>query len=533
MSMRPDNKADRRLIRLRRQNAGSTLSFQVFSTAASLLGIWLATGLYCEQQLMRLMITAALTPFLLFALRRQQAGRRLLVAREQFKWFLELLLTELSTGAAFEHAFHQTVHSLSSILKERSALFQTLIQVDQQLKASRPTTVLLRTLSLKMICPEARIFFKLLPDIQTYGSPIAPFVRQQLRNVIEQLAMLQNLQAETAQRRTEAMILVLMPFLITGVLNTSWDPVLVDEPVIVTGRLAACLLALFAGMLTVLFTASPTTGTAPVSCRMQSKRPLKRFEIKMARLIQRCYRDYLPAAHGPRLIRVITDLESISKQVFDHSDDWVLLYFVRKMYLIGGTCLLSLAICLQMPAAWPCMLLPFLAAWLQDQKWLDNHRRRLDAYGRDYPVLLNLWSSLLQTGLSLGRSLQVSCEALASELTKGNRKDQVYHVDLDLIQKHLQAGQSASSLLTALLSICPVPEIQTALLLMMKYEQLGGAEALQMIQLQASALWTLHRTAVRSQLEKQGIRLLMPMMMSLIAVLITALLPAVASIRMF
>ena len=102
-----------------------------------------------------------------------------------------------------------------------------------------------------------------------------------------------------------------------------------------------------------------------------------------------------------------------------------------------------------------------------------------------------------------------------------------------LIQKHLQAGQSASAVLEILLSDCPIPEIQTALLLLIKYNRLGGTEALQMIQLQSNSLWALHRSAVRHQLQKQSVRLLIPMMMSLIAVLMSALLPALASLQSF
>ena len=52
-----------------------------------------------------------------------------------------------------------------------------------------------------------------------------------------------------------------------------------------------------------------------------------------------------------------------------------------------------------------------------------------------------------------------------------------------------------------------------------------------MLTLQSAACWSLHRNAARKQLEQQSLKLLLPMTLDLVAVLLTALLPAVFSLQ--
>ncbi|MDW7659153.1 MAG: hypothetical protein SCM11_18445, partial [Bacillota bacterium] len=149
--------------------------------AASMLFVWLACSLYIELQLLRLLVTLPAAFLLLQALHRQQAGRKLLLAREQFKWFLELLLTRLTSGATLEHAISETLPGMHQLLGSKSSFIRALSALDQQLKARRPLDTLLPFLSRQITCPEADYFFQLLPELRRTGSQIAPFVRQHLR----------------------------------------------------------------------------------------------------------------------------------------------------------------------------------------------------------------------------------------------------------------------------------------------------------------------------------------------------------------
>jgi len=92
-------------------------------------------------------------------------------------------------------------------------------------------------------------------------------------------------------------------------------------------------------------------------------------------------------------------------------------------------------------------------------------------------------------------------------------------------------GCPANQIIEQLAATCPLPEAQAALLLMLRYDRSGGFETLQLLSMQSSACWSLYRSTMRKQMEQQSLRLLLPMTLDLLAVLLTALLPAVLSLN--
>ena len=189
----------------------------LFFAPISLLLTWIGSSFYCDDTFLRLLVSGIAAPFLLHAIKRKQADRKLLAAREQYHWFLELLLTELSSGSTFEHAFNQTINSLTHMLKERSPFLKSLISLNQQLKAHRPTSEF-------CTCRQAddlseQCLFQNSSGYPSHGSPVAPFVRQQLQYMVEHWLCIKTF-SQTVQRRTEATIWFSC-LLVTGLLNTS------------------------------------------------------------------------------------------------------------------------------------------------------------------------------------------------------------------------------------------------------------------------------------------------------------------------
>ena len=123
--------------------------------------------------------------------------------------------------------------------------------------------------------------------------------------------------------------------------------------------------------------------------------------------------------------------------------------------------------------------------------------------------------------------MQIACVSLQPE-TSGAAG---LFRDLERAGSQLQAGQPVRSVLNSLLAACPIPEAQAALLLLLRYESGGSPDILQLLDLQASSCWTLHRNAARKKLEQQNLKLMIPMTLDLAAVLLTALLPAVLSLQ--
>jgi Flp pilus assembly protein TadB len=506
--------------------------------AASLLIVWLACGLYIEPQLLRLLLALPAAILLLLALHRQQTGRKVLLAREQFKWFLELLLTRLTAGATLEHAISDTLPGMSQMLGSKSCFIKALHALDQQLKARRPLDALLPFLSRQIACPEAGYFFQLLPELRRTGSQMAPFVRQHLRMVSEQLSLQQEIKSETAQRRTEAALLAVMPFLMVLLLRSGFDEATrasMRLPAGVAGSAVACVIALAAGILTVSLMAFSQARPAAPLMLPDWKRTPGRIRHALWQTLHRLYREWLPAAYGTRLLQALVELGRQHPDYGQDQDDQLFIsrYFDRKANLMLVSLLPAVLISVTIPGAWFLVLiLPVAMAGLHDQQVFRLRRQILDDYRLVYPVLLNLLTALLQAGLSVHHSLQIACACLQPPSQTESVRQSGLLADLESVHRQMQTGRPVVRILEGLITHCPLPEAQAALLLLLRYEQSGGTDAIQLLTLQSNACWSLYRNSTRKQLEQQSLRLLLPMALDLVAVLITALLPAVLSLQM-
>jgi Flp pilus assembly protein TadB len=454
----------------------------------------------------------------------------LLVSREQFKWFLELLLTRLAAGSTLERAMTDSLPGLSQMLGNQSDLLTALRRFTRQLTAGQSPDTLLTEISGQLICPEARLFFRLAPELRRTGSHLTQFVRQHVHMVSEQLDLQQDIQAEATQRRTEAVLLALMPFLLALLLRASFDvdtAALLNGLAGLTGMAVAFVLAAIAAVLTVgllSFLPDRRRTRRPVTARRHAA-----FRLP-GRMLHHLYRDILPESYGSRLLRLLlekpTGRPEPAATVLDP-------YFARKGALILVALLPALLLTAQIPAAWPALLgLPALVCLLQDHQvftWL--HEKERD-YRLDYPVFLNLIVALLQSGLSLHRALQIGYTSLLSERTAGPAPS-AFISDLTEAQRQIQVGLPVEQVIEHLTDACPLPEARAALLLLQRYEHAGGGDTLQLLALQASSCWSLHRSTLKKQMEQQALRLLLPMMLDLLAVLLTAMLPAVLSLQTF
>jgi hypothetical protein len=95
----------------------------------------------------------------------------------------------------------------------------------------------------------------------------------------------------------------------------------------------------------------------------------------------------------------------------------------------------------------------------------------------------------------------------------------------------IQIGVPVSLALEKIAAGCSVPEVQSALLLMVRYDRDGGPENLELLQMQTTACWAMYRNALRKQLERQSLKLLLPMTLDLASVMLTAILPAIQSLQ--
>ena len=505
-----------------------------------LLVAWLASAPFVESVPFRLILTVPALFMLLKAVNRWRRGRRLLAVREHFKWFLELLLTRLSSGASLERAISDTLPGLSQLLGKNADLLTVLKQLDQQLSAGQPLEALLSSLSRSLDCPEARTFFQILPELRRTGGKIDQYVRQHLQMVTEQLALQQDLNAETTQRQTEAMILALMPFALAALLEQSYDPAVREAlatPPGVAGMMTAFVLAMLAAAITLsalgLNPALPSHRLSLPGARMSNAKMSDNALMRSAsQLLHRLYRDLLPETYGNRLLKILYGQRADESNSAGSPMDMAHYFLDKAIYMLISL-FPGLIFAFTLSKGWVAViLLPVCISMIQDQKIFQVQRQQMTEYRLIYPVFLNLCAALLQSGLSLHKAMQICLSLpLLDEGIKAGRKQTALPDDLLMTRRLIQTGRPADQAVEFLAAACPIPEAQAALLLMQRYDRSGGSETLQMLSMQAAACWSLYRNTIRKQMEQQSLRLLMPMMLDLLAVIVTALLPAVLSLR--
>lgn len=489
----------------------------------SLIFCGLACRLFINPVWLRLLLSVPAAFFLSGTLRHRQVIRQRLLSREQFKWFLELLLTRLSSGATLERAISDTIPGMQQMLGKKSTFLNALYDLEKKLQAGRSLDGLLLDLARKVECEEAGYFFKILPELQRTGSQLILFVRQFLQMVSQKLSLQQTYSAETSQRRTEALLLSVMPFAMTLLNKTSFDmqtPSAMSQPIGLFGMALGCFLALTACILTLHFSVfdpdqKPVTFSAPLDRKIA-----KPFHVLANKLIF-VYRSFLPEVYSARLLQYLFSLDRQSQK------NLTLSFFSRKARLMLAGFLPGLLFCVATPAGFVCLLVfPLLLSFLHDQQLLRLRRQVLFEYQLLYPIWINLVTALLQSGLTLHRAFLIAGHCLQSP----GKHEYGLLFDLELMQKQIHSGQPIDRILQDMLTACPLPEAQAALLLLTRYEQTGVAETLQMLEMQSTACWASHQNAKRKQLEQQSVRLLAPMMLDLIAVLLTAMMPAVLSL---
>lgn len=461
--------------------------------------------------------------------------RRRLFSREQFKWFLELLLTRLSAGSTLENAICGTVPDLAALLGGGAAFMRSLRRLDQQLRAHQPLERVMPVIASRLTCREAAAFFRIMPDVQKSGCNLPAYVRQHLRMISEQLALQQDVGAETTQRQTEALLLTVMPFAMAFMIRRAMDSVTLEamqQPTGIIGTLVAFAIALIAAMITFASIGLEPDRRPNIRQRI-ALAPTRRFLRPIIRVLIVIYRDGLPETYGSRLLQLLQ-----AECPADTADQVRLTerYFARKTILMLGTLILAGLILASSSGgqAYFLLLVPAVS-WLQDRQIFNKRQQKLSIYRLEYPVFLNLCSALLQAGLSMHKTLRIGSSCL-HEVNSGRKarhpgKAAVLSSDLEAIRLRLETGRPPSDVLTELAASCPLPEAQAALLLMLRYEQSGGQETLNLLSMQAGACWSLYRTSVRRQMEQQAVRLILPMMLDLIAVLLVSLLPAVLSLQ--
>ena len=130
--------------------------------------------------------------------------------------------------------------------------------------------------------------------------------------------------------------------------------------------------------------------------------------------------------------------------------------------------------------------------------------------------------TLLEAGMQLPKAIEICAKAF------GDNKS--LSLEIKNLRAMMLSGISASEAVERFSLRIQIPEAQSALLLVARYDRLGTSEVLNLLQLQASSCWNLCRNAARKKQEREALGLLLPMTLDFVSVLMVAMTPAIISL---
>ncbi len=470
-----------------------------------------------------------------FCVSRQLAGlirkRQQKAARDQLIMLLEYLSARLNAGTSLERALIEAPEQLEIVSGRKARLWQLLQQISTRLASGQPLDQSLGLLGRELACPEAALFCQSLILLRQADARLHTFVRSQLELNMAARQTIAESVSEQAQRRTEAWLLCLMPPLMACLMQASLSGGDADTIEWLPAR-AALLLAFGIncfGLILVLHILSRSGLLAKPDHSISDAKPLRGLDQLAVRFWKHLYNRWLPAAYVVPLNQAMNHLQPTMRHTDQaHPDKEITRFYLRKtrVFLIS---LVVLAPCLA-SGIWPALLLPFILLVLQDQQLLRDSRNDDDISRHQFPIWIQNITTLLQSGLSVHRSLQISSDVfLTGDLHTESPLIAIRPV-IHQIRQRLDLSWSSEMILREQADLCQITEIRSALQLMARYAADGGLHLLELISMQASVCRQVQRNSLRRQLDRQSLALLLPIALQLMAVMLATAAPAAATL---
>jgi Flp pilus assembly protein TadB len=464
-----------------------------------------------------------------WSLGRNAAGRIALRARMELKSLLEYLCTAVASGRVLPIAFQDAGRELSLLYGHRSATVKALKRFEEQIRLGNAFSETLLELASDLRCPEAVPLFDAFTKADLLGNRILPILRHSLTMVSEQIAVWRDITSDISQKRTEAVVMSGMPFLVVWSISSGAHDYIASA----FSRPIGSLLFLMAFVLSVLsFCASILLLSGPVHRERQASVRLSPLSLnagisllfrllstrfgRLSILLQR-----IAAMLPPDLI--LTRRRMLLSLQTDRNDPIPEYVFTKITIVLIGCffCLLLLPIFGFQPIVW--LMFPLLLLVAHD---VDLHLRITSGQTRilrDFPGFLGLLTTLLRNGMVLSKAIPVCIDTMQGSSVEFRR-------ELGLLKGFIYAGIPVGEALEQIAGRTGSTAISGALLLAAQYGRSGSPETLNMLGLQMGVCWAQMRSAARKQLDEASVKMLLPMMVQLICVMIASVLPSVVSV---
>lgn len=435
--------------------------------------------------------------------------------KEQCGFLFQVLLSRISIGDTLESAFPAAAREVGQTYGVRSSTAGALRDLTSDLGSRTPVAQAMTRFIRKLRCAEAETVFHALASSLFIGSGVMELLRTGQHMVAESLAMEDDVEAETAQRRTEALAIAAMPPVIAAMLRRLvpgyLDPVfsspsgtwIMAGAYIAAALSAAMVLRILAGL------------SRDRSLRRRGSG--KSRGSKSTLWIARYCCKLLPTGYRIRLERAL-DL------IGDVSPDRLARYVGRKLLICAGGVVLG-GLLYAAGGSWTLIPgFPAVLAYLHDRDLFHASAEAKRNLLRHFPVFLGLMAAILHAGVSLSNALDLCVSSLPDP-------EGPLGIEIAEIRAGVRAGRPAANGFDRLAARMAIPEIQASLSLIAQFERAGGRELISLLRMQVPTCWSLYRNAMRKRMEENAVRLLIPMTLDLLAVLAVTGLPALISLR--
>lgn len=466
------------------------------------------------------------------ALEKLLLARREAQEEKDFAYFLSYLASAVTAGRNLELSLAEAAQKLNQDLPEKGRVYQAVQQLSLNIYAGVSLRQGLEDFAQHFSQASLRTFAQVLATLVEKGGRYEIFLELQRDALQKKLELEAELKAELAASLTEASIMAVLPFGLSWALNQSSYlndlSQLAAWPYLQSGFLTLATL----GLILALRMIREGLKLAPFPDlklpKLPSRTRQQAFCHSWASLVARTYPQGLHR-------QVLRDLASFGP---DPQILWTQLAWQKFRY---GLVTLGLSLLLtRSPVAFP---LAFLAFCYPDARLQEGAKSLTRSEQAEYPAFLNLLAILLESSLSLDRSLTLTLICLLpSSPPKAERKAGVLKApkkplctvlqhDLLEVKQELESGLGAAEALENLAQKRRQAEIAQTLRLITRYAREGSDHQVTLLRVQAQRTQDHYRNAMREQLAKKGLRILLPMTFDLILIIAISALPALLQLQ--
>ena len=478
--------------------------------------IFYSSGLFIDSIQVRTVICLALCVFpWLAVVRKLYAGSREHM-RTQLLVVLQALCTSVSSGYSIEKSLLMMRPVIEHTFGRRCMLIKPLINLENDLKLHISLEKALNSFAESVRFPETVPIFHALAISGEIGNNSLAILRSSCQMLSEMNAVQSEINAQNAGKNAEAAMLCAMPFAVTFALNfmsrdyidmarnTNLGSVLLAIAFAICVIACAMLLRYMSHDSGRKIRASASLGYDD-SLKVSPKYPLTSF-----------FRHIFPTGFITSRHELFNELSVNPRLAYEQ-------YLKKQILICAASGIIGLAVSIKIGKN-PCLAVPFivLMAVLGSREVRSEVEHKREDLMTDIPLFMCLMSTLLEAGMQLPKAIEICAKAF------GDNKS--LSLEIKNLRAMMLSGISASEAVERFSLRIQIPEAQSALLLVARYDRLGTAEVLNLLQLQASSCWNLCRNAARKKQEREALGLLLPMTLDFVSVLMVAMTPAIISL---